>query len=396
MRRRALRHAPPAPPVPAGDRGQRPGLAHLERPPRTAARRITGYSVYRGDQPRARRVALSSPIPAWCTSYTRHAAPRTGTIYYYKVTALNAIGESVASNEANATPVAPATRPQRPQSLQATAGNAQVSLAWTRTLLERRLGLTGYSVYRGTSPGPDASPSLPPRRGDELHSTPGRRTGTTYYYKVTALNAIGESSPRTRRMRRPALRQRAPSAPQSLQATAATPRSRSPGRAPSSDGGSAITGLQRVPRQPAPDPSRRPHSPISAWCTSYTRHARATNGHHLLLQGHRLERDRRERRLERGECDAERSDPPTRGAVARRRQLQQERESAFGRRSLVERHHRRGRDRAPHHIQPARVHANDDVYSLAQQRPVRPRRRVLGPHHDAYREPATPSCSTFA
>ena len=37
-----------------------------------------------------------------------------GQIYYYKVTALNAIGESLASNEANATPVAPVVPPVEP------------------------------------------------------------------------------------------------------------------------------------------------------------------------------------------------------------------------------------------------------------------------------------------
>ena len=115
-----------------------------------------------------------------------------GQIYYYKVTALNAIGESVASNEANATPSAPASAPSAPQSLQATAGNAQVSLAWTAPSSNGGSAITGYRVYRGTAPNPTVA--LTPDLGvvTSFLDT-GRTNGQIYYYKVTALNAIGES-----------------------------------------------------------------------------------------------------------------------------------------------------------------------------------------------------------
>ena len=82
-----------------------------------------------------------------------------GQIYYYKVTALNAIGESVASNEANATPSAPASAPSAPQALQATAGNAQVSLAWTAPSSNGGSAITGY---RSTAEPPPTRPSPSP------------------------------------------------------------------------------------------------------------------------------------------------------------------------------------------------------------------------------------------
>ena len=71
--------------------------------------------------------------------------------------------------------------------------------------------------------------------------------------------------------------------------------------------------LPRVPRN-RPQPDRRPH-PRSRRGDELPRH-RAHERADLLLQGHRPERDRRERGLERGECDAERSGQrPERSAV---------------------------------------------------------------------------------
>ena len=96
------------------------------------------------------------------------------------------------SNEANATPSAPASAPSAPQSLQATAGNAQVSLAWTAPSSNGGSAITGYRVYRGTAPNPTVA--LTPDLGvvTSFLDT-GRTNGQIYYYKVTALNAIGES-----------------------------------------------------------------------------------------------------------------------------------------------------------------------------------------------------------
>ena len=99
--------------------------------------------------------------------------------------------------------------------------------------------------------------------------------------------------------RRPAS---APSAPQSLQATAGNAPGLARLDAPSSNGGSAITGYRvyrgTAPTRPSPSaPSRRGDE-----LPRHRAHERAD----LLLQGHRPERDRRERGLERGECDADR------------------------------------------------------------------------------------------
>jgi fibronectin type 3 domain-containing protein len=129
--------------------------------------------------------------------YTQVAAPSTtsdtdtvltnGTAYYYVVSALNAAGESANSSQTSATPVAPATPPAAPSGLQATAGNAQVSLTWTAST-----GATSYHVKRSTtSGGPYAQVAAPTTTSD---TDTGLTNGTTYYYVVSALNATGEST----------------------------------------------------------------------------------------------------------------------------------------------------------------------------------------------------------
>src|SRR6185312_1072288 len=84
--------------------------------------------------------------------------------------------------------VVPASAPSAPQSLQATAGNAQVSLSWTTPSSNGGSAITGYRVYRGTAPNP--SVALTPDLGvvTSFLDT-GRTNGQIYYYKVTALNA---------------------------------------------------------------------------------------------------------------------------------------------------------------------------------------------------------------
>ena len=115
-----------------------------------------------------------------------------GTTYYYKVSAENAIGESAPSNEASATPTAPPEPPGTPTDLQALAGDGTVSLSWTAPSFDGGSPITGYRVYRGTSPGGETF--LQSTGAVTSFHDSGLVNGTTYYYKVTALNAIGEGS----------------------------------------------------------------------------------------------------------------------------------------------------------------------------------------------------------
>jgi fibronectin type 3 domain-containing protein len=120
------------------------------------------------------------------TSYT-DTGLTNGTKYFYVVSAYNSYGQSANSAEVNATPTAPATPPAAPTGLQATAGNAQVTLSWSAST-----GATGYNVKRSTTNGGGyATISMPATTG---YIDVGVTNSMTYYYVVTAVNSSGESA----------------------------------------------------------------------------------------------------------------------------------------------------------------------------------------------------------
>jgi fibronectin type 3 domain-containing protein len=120
------------------------------------------------------------------TSYT-DTGLTNGTKYFYVVSAYNSYGQSANSAEVNATPTAPATPPAAPTGLQATSGNAQVTLSWSAST-----GATGYNVKRSTTNGGGyATISMPATTG---YIDVGVTNSTTYYYVVTAVNSSGESA----------------------------------------------------------------------------------------------------------------------------------------------------------------------------------------------------------
>jgi len=78
--------------------------------------------------------------------------------------------------------------PAAPTGLVATAGNTQVALSWTASS-----GATTYNVYRGTSAGGESTTAIATGIGTTTYTNTGLTNGTTYYYKVTAVNASGTS-----------------------------------------------------------------------------------------------------------------------------------------------------------------------------------------------------------
>jgi len=116
------------------------------------------------------------------TNYT-DSSLTNGTAYYYVVSAVNAYGESGNSVEAAGTPIAP---PSAPSGLNATPGNAQVSLAWNAVASG-----ASYNVKRATiSGGPYSTVSS---LTGTSYTDSSVTNGTTFYYVVSAVNAGGES-----------------------------------------------------------------------------------------------------------------------------------------------------------------------------------------------------------
>ncbi|HEY2080437.1 MAG TPA: PKD domain-containing protein [Streptosporangiaceae bacterium] len=89
------------------------------------------------------------------------------------------------------------TPPGAPQNLTAGAGNGQVSLSWQAPASNGGVNITSYKVYRGTSPGNETllTSGGCSGLGAVLSCTDaGLTNGQVYYYKVSAVNALGEGA----------------------------------------------------------------------------------------------------------------------------------------------------------------------------------------------------------
>ena len=110
-----------------------------------------------------------------------------GTTYYYKVSATNAYGESANSTEVSATPTASSSNPPAaPTILTVTTNSGQVSLTWSTVATA-----TSYNVKRSTTSGGETTIT---NVTVVNYTDTSVVNGTTYYYKVSAVNANGESA----------------------------------------------------------------------------------------------------------------------------------------------------------------------------------------------------------
>ncbi|MDX6335827.1 MAG: hypothetical protein QOG05_3167, partial [Streptosporangiaceae bacterium] len=135
------------------------------------------------------------------------------------------------------------TAPTAPQSLAATAGSGSVALTWAAPTSDGGAAITGYNIYRGTSPGAESAPPIATNVSASGFTDTGLVNGTTYYYKVAAVNSAGTSAQSNEAFATPHLVQASvPSAPQGLAAAGGNGSVQLSWSAPAADGGSAITG----------------------------------------------------------------------------------------------------------------------------------------------------------
>jgi cellulose 1,4-beta-cellobiosidase len=156
----------------------------------TTSPAITGNKIYRGTVSGGETLLYTSTTPI--VTYT-DGPFTTGVTYYYRVTATNANGESAYSNEVSAAvPSVPAAPSILTSTLSSAPGSESVVLTWTQSSTTSP-AVTSNNVYRGTASGNEvliySSTSPITTYTDGPYST-----ASTYYYKVTAVNANGESA----------------------------------------------------------------------------------------------------------------------------------------------------------------------------------------------------------
>ena len=182
---------------------------------------ITSYAVT--SSPAGGSCAVTD-VTANCTGLTN------GTAYTFTVVATNSAGNSPAS-AASAT-VTPATTPDAPTSVTATAGVRSASVSWTAPANNGGASITGYTV---TSSPSGASCVV----NGTTASCTGLANATSYTFTVVATNRVGNSasSAASAVITTPGL----PSAPTGVTATAGDTTVAVSWTAPASDGGSPIT-----------------------------------------------------------------------------------------------------------------------------------------------------------
>ncbi len=117
---------------------------------------------------------------------------RNGTVYTFRIRAVNGNGNGAASDEVTATPAAPQnpTRPGKPTGLTATAGNARVVLRWTDP---DDANITGWQLRHGKVGASLSSWSGIAGSGASTtsHTVTNLENGAAYRFLIRARNSAG-------------------------------------------------------------------------------------------------------------------------------------------------------------------------------------------------------------
>ncbi len=143
----------------------------------------TSYKVYRATSQNG-TYSLLGTVTA--TSYINTGA-KDGVTYYYKVKAVNSAGESPYSNIVSGQSKAVTPKPAAPVvKIGHSASSGKPMLTWNAVD-----GAASYKVYRATAK--NGAYSVINTTKALTYTNTGAALGTTYYYKVEALNAAGKS-----------------------------------------------------------------------------------------------------------------------------------------------------------------------------------------------------------
>lgn len=177
---------PSAPTGPAAIQGAAPGTIELNwtAPASSGASPVAGYRIYRS----LTSTGLSPHLDIGnVVSFTDSGIP-DGAPRFYRISALNGDGEGPLSPVVNASALAP---PATPRSFSAAAsGRGNLTFTWLTPLHNGSSDVTSYRVYRSVSEnGTYALLGSPVTR---IFNDTGHPDNTTLWYRVSAVNALGE------------------------------------------------------------------------------------------------------------------------------------------------------------------------------------------------------------
>lgn len=192
---------------------------------------VTTYHIYRG---------TSTGSTTWLattggtnTSFVVNGLTN-GQVYFFNVTAANAVGQGASSAEVSATP---STVPQPPEGVAATAGNGAVTLTWSAPTSNGGSAILQYDIYRGTSSGAATFYASAGSSNTSFIVSP-LTNGQPYFFNLTAVNANGPSASSAEVSATPST---TPGAPTGLAGTSGNGTVALSWNAPGSNGGSPIT-----------------------------------------------------------------------------------------------------------------------------------------------------------
>jgi fibronectin type 3 domain-containing protein len=205
-----------------------------DKPASDGGSQVSGYNVYQGTSPGGESdTPVNGGSPVTSTSYPVTGLTN-GSTYYFTVKAVNAQGPGAASGEV---PAVPLTVPEAPTGLTATPDDARVTLAWNPPASDGGSQVSRYRVYYATSDDFTGATEAPAVITGTVLVLVGLVNGTTYYFRVTAVNQAGEGQPSGGV---PATPRTVPEAPAGLTATADNAKVTLSWKAPASDGGSPV------------------------------------------------------------------------------------------------------------------------------------------------------------